>query len=137
MKYTPELGQACFGQPTEPHAVPEWVESMFVGIKRELERVYWNVKQDEWGGFEPFDFGKVHWRPYSWGDDDAGPNFWHSDFDVRLRWYKYPGRSMSCSHELPPEQWIAWHDAILRMLRLWELLETARRDRKHSPEGKA
>ena len=118
MNYVPELGQACFGQPTEAYALPDWVESMFDGIMCEVERVAWNVNQREFCDSEPCDFGPVHFRPYSWDDEaDAGPNFWHDDSSIRIRWYKHPGRGMSCNEQPSPSDWIKWHDAVMVAIR--------------------
>jgi hypothetical protein len=116
--HTPELGQALFGQPAESFAVPEWVESMFEGILREVDRVYWNVEQEQFESSLSADFGAVHFRPYSWAEEvDAGPNFWLDSQPVRIRWYKHPGRGMSASHALSAEEWIAWHDAVMKELK--------------------
>lgn len=115
--YRPELGQALFGQPTGEFEMPEWVQSMFDGIYNEVERVYWNTRQSEFHDYESADFGKVHFRPYSWGDEDAGPNFWHDDNPQRVRWYKHPGRGMSCEVLYDVNAWIDWHDMVMGELR--------------------
>lgn len=120
MKARPTIAQAMFGQPTEEFEIPDWVESMLDGIYREWKRVWWNRHQkpfEDQAYDEPHDFGAVHWRPYSWGDDDAGPNFWIDDDPLRIRWYKHFGRGMSASHEYTPEQWIAWHDKTMAAIR--------------------
>ena len=115
--YTPELGQACFGQPTEDFEMPRFAESMFDGIMFEVRRVFGNMKQEQWHDHMPADFGKAHVRPYSWGDEDAGPNFWVDSHPLRIRWYKHPGRGMSANMVMDPAAWAEWHDLVMNELR--------------------
>jgi hypothetical protein len=131
--YTPEIGQAMFGQPTGEFEVPDWVQSMFDGIMREVDRVYWNTRQQEFSDSLSVDFGKVHFRPYSWDDDnDAGPNFWHDDNIQRIRWYKHPGRGMSAEVFYEVNAWIDWHDAVMAELR--RIDDDHRNDRLTEPQ---
>lgn len=57
--------------PTESYDFPEWVDSMFVGILRQFERVFWNVNQREHDG-EAATLGRIYYRPFCWGDCDCG-----------------------------------------------------------------
>lgn len=116
-----EIGQICFGQPTEEHDLPDFVRSMFRGIERQFGIVYWNWKQEEFDGHAgPVDIGAVHWRPYSWNDEDGGPNFWLDNIDVKLRWYKHPGRGMTTNRKLSAAAWAKWHDKVMAELDRFE-----------------
>jgi len=117
MSESPELGQVLFGQPTGSHGTPDWVDSMITGIMAQLERVFWNINQQQYFR-EDADIGTVHIRAYRYDDDvDAGPNFWVEGDPQEIRWYKYPGRGQSCKLEYTWEQWAAWHDKVIAGLR--------------------
>lgn len=119
-RYTPELGHCCFGCPTGECELPDFAEALFWHLWREIGRVYWNRTQTEFpdGGTDPGIPGIVI-RPYWWGDEDApeaaSPNF--AAKGVELRWYKYPGRGMSCNVECTPARWVSWFDACLSDIR--------------------
>jgi hypothetical protein len=123
----PELGQMVFGQPLESCAMPLYARSLFVGIQQEWERVWWNIHQQQFHDHDSGDMGALHWRPYVYqSDEDAGPNFWLDGHPMRVRWYKHPGRSMSCSQNLSPAEWVAWHDAVMAELERLEEVHDAR-----------
>lgn len=44
------------------------------------------------------------------------PNFGIDGDVIQIRWYKYPGRGMSVSVPLSPEQWIDWRDRVTAAL---------------------
>lgn len=104
--YQPELGQMCFGQPWKEHQTSELVRAALSRIGDELDRVMWNIHQEEYSG--PFgntgesfvcDTFAVH--AYSWSDDQQPFNFkWR---DVEISWYKYMGRGMSSNKPLTPD----------------------------------
>ncbi|MBM1556700.1 hypothetical protein JQV19_08570 [Sulfitobacter mediterraneus] len=106
MSYTPELGQAIFGQPHKEHDVPEIMDAALQYIGYELRRVFWNIRQQDTpdpfgntGGEYNSDVFSVH--AYSWGDDDQPWNFKFGE--VEISWYKYMGRGMSANMEITPE----------------------------------
>lgn len=126
--YKPELGQILHGSAIEHHEVPEYVQALVWHILSEFERCYWNSMQEESGLLA----GGSYNRPgspsktyimddfelcsYWWGDEDdevqmARPNLAFQD--VRITWYKYPGRGMSVNVEKTPAEWVAWFDAAL------------------------
>lgn len=134
--YTPELGQAFFGCSWDENAVPEYAEALFFGVWKEIARVFWNVNQREFDSrgvddpkIEGFDV-----RPYWWGDEDAPeadlPNFAFGE--VKIRWYKYPGRGMSTNVDWDPARWVAWFDSALVAVRAheekWKVERAARRN---------
>jgi hypothetical protein len=120
---SPEIGQLLFGQaPAYWAGLPDWVESMFDGVIREFNRVWWNTKQQEWSSRgEDGNLGAVQMRYYRYGELQDGEigedNFWLEGHDQRIRWYKYPGRGMSCKLDLDRDGWISWHDAVMAELR--------------------
>lgn len=102
--YMPELGQAMFGQPTQQYECPEWLEAYLWHIDKEIDRVMWNINQEEWdspfantGNSYKNDVFEV--EAYSWDDsEDQSYNFkWH---DIEISWYKYCGRGMSVNKKV-------------------------------------
>ena len=81
----------------------DFLESVFLGIRAELDRLYWNKNQEEM--VSPFDnTGESYSNPtftiraYDWnldGEDEneIPPNFEYKGF--KLWWYKHIGRGMT------------------------------------------
>jgi len=119
--FIPELGQMCFGNPTGSCAVPEFVEALLSHVFGEIGRVYGNVHQQSWRYLSDPGMPGIEVRPYYWGDDPedaAKPNFAFSG--VEIRWYKHPGRSMSCTRTLTEAEWVSWFDDCLKAIREFE-----------------
>lgn len=116
--YEPEIGQAVFGNPTGDYYFPEFAEAFLMYIFEEIRRVFWNKNQREWENYEDPKIEGIKVRPYCWGEDEEEaekPNF---EFNgVAIRWYKYPGRGMSCNKAMNPEQWKKWFDECLGVIR--------------------
>jgi hypothetical protein len=104
--YTPELGQALFGQPSQAFEVPEIMEAALASIRDRLDILMWNRTQEEYAS--PFgNTGNSYTNEtfrvvaYSWGSDEQPFNFaWR---DLRISWYKYFGRGMSANLEITPD----------------------------------
>ena len=120
-EYVPELGQMVFGQPTQSFVLPSIAAAALQAIQNELSRVMWNRHQEEL----PDPFGNTgasykndtfEVQAYSWDESKAQPyNFkWK---DVRISWYKYLGRGMSCNIELTPDMCSDMLEDCLRSLR--------------------
>jgi hypothetical protein len=82
-----------------------------------IKRVYWNRHQKEWGSLMPDpNISGLAVRCYDWSGESEFPNFAFNG--VEIRWYKYPGRGMSCNVEMDGNGWCAWFrqclDAILK-----------------------
>ncbi len=99
-EYEPELGQALFGQPSQEMKCDQLTEAALVVLSALLQA----RDQD---AYTPFDNSgselrttRFHVESYSWGDDPQPYNFaWR---DLRVSWYKYLGRGMSCNRNLRP-----------------------------------
>lgn len=87
-----------------------FINALFLGIRRELERLYWNKNQKEM--VSPFDNtgNATYTNPtfsisaYNWGTEDneledTKPNFQYKGFS--LWWYKYAGRGMYARCDVP------------------------------------
>jgi hypothetical protein len=126
--YTPELGQAFYGCPTEANAMPRYAGALFSEVWRVMGREFGNTNQRTFNprGEDDPKIPGFEVRPYWWGDDDAPqanmPNFVFGD--VQIRWYKYPGRGMSTNVDWSPLQWVAWFDAAIKAI------ETHGKDRR-------
>jgi hypothetical protein len=115
VEYQPELGQVCYGTPWGRYEVPEFVTALVLYIKDEIRRVYWNNQQEEWNERDDPGIRHIEWHGYWWGDEkapEAGrPNL--SAFDVKIYWYKHPGRGMSCNVYWTPNEWAKWFELVM------------------------
>lgn len=112
-QYQPEFGQAVFGGETEEHEVPEHGKALLLYLLSEVGRVYWNRNQKEWEWSVMPDpqIPGLQARPYNRVDGDAPPNFIFGD--VSIRWYKHPGRGLSCNQDLDAAGWVKWFGECL------------------------
>src|ERR1044072_633897 len=106
-EYTPEVGQALFGQPYKAFAVPEIWDAALSFLREELDRVMWNREQREYASpfgntGNSFECPSFKVEAYCWDDERNQPfNFkWRG---VEISWYKYLGRGMSANIELSPD----------------------------------
>jgi hypothetical protein len=111
MSYTPELGQACFGQPWKEYECPQILEAALMFLSEELQRVTWNLRQAEWHPFsnrgEAFRCDTFGVWSYDWSDpeDRRQPyNFCHLKSGLCVSWYKYLGRGMACNRIVDPAE---------------------------------
>lgn len=135
--FVPELGQAAFGNPAGEYDLPDIGDACVMYLLDEFNRVASNAGLCDMGSIremphmEIADVGMCH-RPYYWhfGDDDepdaVKPNL--SFGGVEIRWYKYPGRSMSCNMEMTPDQWASWLHKALKALRDYDAARWAEKD---------
>jgi hypothetical protein len=106
--YSPELGQAVFGQPWQAFPVPDILDAALEAIRHEVQRVLWNLRQHE---IDPFGNSAGSFRcptftvcAYSWNDGIAQPyNFKHPASGLLVSWYKYMGRGMSANMDVSPD----------------------------------
>ena len=116
--YVPELGQAAFGCPTGEYDLPEYACACLDYLRKEMDRVWWNVHQEEREEYEAHSFGELEWRPYYWGDDEdeaVKPNLAFAG--VEIRWYKHPGRGLSCNVDWDANEWAMWMERALSAIR--------------------
>jgi hypothetical protein len=103
-EYEPELGQMCFGQPTQQFECPDYVaaaleylaESFFYDKNLSKENPFRNTGA-RWSNsvFEV--------RAYDWNEDNIQTfNFKYKDIEVS--WYKYSGRGMSINREVSEKE---------------------------------
>lgn len=123
-KYEPELGQMCFGQPSQELAVSNILEAALREISREWDRVMWNINQKELAN--PFENTGAKWKcndfeveAYDWNDEnEQAYNFkWN---DIKISWYKYLGRGMSPNREISNDEISKMLDDCLVALRNYE-----------------
>lgn len=111
--YQPELGQMMFGNPTGQYEVPNYADALIRDlIHNDIDTVFWNINQRKWDEYDDPAIPGVVFRQYWWGDENAPeaalPNF--AFRGVEIRWYKHPGRGMSCNQNLTPAQWAEWYE---------------------------
>ena len=106
--YTPEIGQACFGQPYKRYKCPLYLTSHLETVSYELDRMMRNLNQAEYNN--PFcNTGSTYKNDvfeveaYSWNyDDEQKYNFkWR---DIEVSWYKHLGRGDSVNREVSPDE---------------------------------
>ena len=116
--YMPELGQIAYGCPPGDYAVPNYADALVRELLNQIGRVFWNVHQQQWDEYDDPEIPGLTYHHYWWGDEEAPeaaqPNF---AFDgVEIRWYKYPGRGMSCNKQLTAAEWCAWFQKCLGVI---------------------
>lgn len=123
-RYIPEFGQAVFGQPWQAHPLPSWMKAFLSAISAELDRVMWNVTQEEYDS--PFDNTGNRFEndtfaveAYSWDEDTQQP--WNFKCgDIEISWYKWFARGASINRIPSYEEGVAMLDACLASLRAME-----------------
>lgn len=108
--YTPEVGQALFGQPYQEHECPEYVRAALRAIAEELDRVMWNVHQERYdspfdnsGNVEGFACPVFEVHAYDWSDDNE-QRFNFKWKDLAISWYKHSYRGLSMNRETTPDE---------------------------------
>lgn len=102
----------------------DFVTVVLRGIEEELERVMWNITQEDYSS--PFgntgnsfrnEVFEVH--AYDWGDDRQDYNFRYKD--IEISWYKYLGRGMYLNREVSlGELYKMWGDCVASLLKMEE-----------------
>lgn len=117
-EYDPELGQACFGQPSQRYECPEYVEPALqllasfmeekgIGYQCRFMRLDGESDHCTESAFrnigEHFKNDTFEVCSYDWNTDVPQPyNFRYKDINVS--WYKYLGRGMSINREVSIEE---------------------------------
>jgi len=116
-EYEPELGQMCFGQPSQELECPTYVEA---ALEYLAESFFYNK---DISVENPFRNTGWQWsnkvfevNAYNWDEDKIQPfNFKYKDIEVS--WYKYLGRGMSINREVTEiECWKMLKDCVESIL---------------------
>ena len=109
------------------YGVPNYVEAALNKIDTELDRVMWNVRQEEYespfgntgGGYKDDIFEA---EAYDWNEDSEQEyNFkWR---DYKIRWYKYCGRDMESNRYMSPQECAEMLDECLSDIRSLDIDE--------------
>lgn len=120
-RYTPELGQALFGQPTKEYGCPDWIIACLDLIEHELGRVMWNINQEVYGSpftntGQQFKNDVFEVQAYLWDKEDEQPyNFkWN---EVEISWYKHSHRGTSINMQVDPQRGIEMLNECLASIR--------------------
>lgn len=127
-QYTPELGQAIFGQPTQKYECPAFVTPLLQGIGDELCRVMWNINRRSFrspfeNNGEVFICSVFEVHAYSWGDVSQPFNFFHAPSGVMISWYKYLGRGMSSNVNITPDMMVDIYNDCVAALQKIDAME--------------
>jgi hypothetical protein len=118
-KYNPELGQYLFGNPTGNFQIENYQEALIVYLIEEIRIAFWNKFQKDWEDSEDPKLNGVTYNYYYWGENEEEskkPNLKFSHSPQEIRWYKYPGRGMSCTIKMNEKQWRKWFDKALEII---------------------
>ena len=114
-----ELGQMCFGNPTGKYDCPEYVQAFVAHLLTEVDRVWWNLHQQERDEYAALSWPGLDYRPYYWDDDEddeaAKPNL--ACCGAAVRWYKHVGRGMTVDVDWDEKRWRRWLDESLAVVR--------------------
>lgn len=118
--YTPELGQAIFGQQPQSYEASEMLDAALRYLRHELSRVLWNRLQQEadcpFGNTgATFDTEGLSVHAYSWVDDDQPWNLKCGDIEVS--WYKYLSRGLSVNKPLTNDEVSQFLERALAIIR--------------------
>jgi hypothetical protein len=101
--YTPELGQAVFGQPTQ-QLKPDWREDALLEILMNAWSIFGDENANPFGNYgRRYDGKAFRAHSYSWDEDEHQEwNFAWRDF--RASWYKWCGRGVSVNRHLSADE---------------------------------
>ncbi len=115
----PEAGQLIF----HPNSIgeyecPEYVVALLEAICDEIDIVFWNLNQKQWGEYEDLVDWPIEYRSFCWDEESENrlrPNFKFED--IEIRWYKHRGRSVSVNKEMSAVEWVGWFDRCLAAIK--------------------
>lgn len=116
-----ELGNLVWntGNKNQRIECPLHITALLGFIKRELERIYWNIHQEEvldifslYMDDIGFEIKRFEWKPYNWNDDEVQDyNFKYKD--IEISWYKYFGRDMTINKEISTKEAVDMFNDII------------------------
>lgn len=100
----------------DEHPMTDFSRALFEYVRSEIERVYGNRYQKQWDGNSDPEIPGITWNPYDWHYEEyPEPNF--SFGEIEIRWYKYPGRGMTCNVQWTASEWARWFYKALETVR--------------------
>lgn len=115
--YEPELGQFCFGQPSQRFS-PDRITMSAIACMQAMYDVFYKEEDDNpfhnSGEGTEWKSGTIHIQAYSWGDDDQPYNLAWREF--RLSWYKHACRGLSVNHNLTQKEAVELIGEFLKAL---------------------
>jgi hypothetical protein len=114
------MSQIAFGNKVGDWETEEWVDALIDYIVEEIDRVYWNLNQEEWNRQDDPKLKGLKYNPYYWGEDrrakeKSNLKFKHSPQEIR--WYKHIGVGQTSSIKMSNEEWIDWFNGALKIIR--------------------
>lgn len=116
----------CTFEQVKVFTLPSYVCALLEGIESELDRIMWNINQEEYAS--PFrntgnefvcDTFEAH--AYYWGDEERlieRPNF--KCGDIEISWYKHLGRGDTINRPITPEEAIRMYNKCMYALHKYE-----------------
>lgn len=131
--------QASFGS-WEQFECDDFIEALLHAILEEIKRVHWNLYQHSWdptwNGDAVYDpeipgIGFVRYYDNDCECEDGTcrqckPNFEFGG--VKFKWYKWPGRGMSCNKSWSPSEWKDWFDSCIKHVTSFDVHELSKED---------
>ena len=132
-----ELGNIAFNNNANQQLnCPEYIVALLRDIDRQLKRIMWNIKQEEYES--PFDntansfqLGNFEIQAFNWNDDVSQEyNFIYKVDktkanmpDLKISWYKYLGRDTTINQEIDENVMVSIYDDIIKQLLEFESKE--------------
>lgn len=116
-----ELGNIMFNtNKNQQYDCPRWVVALLDSLDSELDRVMWNIHQEEYQSpFEntanTFKNDVFEVQAYSWNEDIEQPYNFKCD-DIEISWYKYLGRDTTINGEYEPQKIIDMFNKCLNSI---------------------
>ena len=116
-----ELGNIMFNtNKNQQYDCPRWVVALLDSLDSELDRVMWNIHQEEYQSpFEntanTFKNDVFEVQAYSWNEDIEQPYNFKCD-DIEISWYKYLGRDTTINGKYEPQKIIDMFNKCLNSI---------------------
>lgn len=114
-----ELGQMMHGNPVGNYSTRNYQDALVLSLLQEMDRIFWNKKQEDWNRHDDPEMVGVEFRPYFWGEDEkeaAKPNLKFIFSEQEIRWYKHPGRSMTVTIDWTADEWVQWYENAYQLI---------------------
>lgn len=116
-----ELGNIIFNtNKNQQYDCPRWVVALLDSLDSELDRVMWNIHQEEYHSpFEntanSFKNDVFEVQSYSW-DDEVHQSYNFKCDDIEISWYKYLGRDTTINGQYEPQKIIDMFNKCLQSI---------------------
>lgn len=101
------------------HKTKPYQDALILYLLDEIDRAYWNKREESWDGISDPKIPGVTFRYYYFGEDPVErlrPNFAFDFSPQEVTWFRHPGRNMKCALDWTSEGWVEWFDTALEVI---------------------